>query len=234
VGNRGKQYREKKKVITANTQFQLEKAIELAKNAGFAKFDESFDVALRLNVNPKYSDQMVRGTAVLPAGTGKVVRVAVFAKGEKATEAKNAGADIVGDDDLVAKISEGFLDFDKVIATPDLMGKVGKLGKILGRRGLMPNPKLGTVTFEVGAAVKEAKGGRVEFKVEKAGIVHLSVGKKSFTAEQLRDNVLSLFETILKMRPASVKGSYVKSFGLSTTMGPGVRVDVNELMGRYK
>jgi large subunit ribosomal protein L1 len=177
---------------------------------------------------------MVRGTAVLPAGTGKVVRVAVFAKGEKATEAKNAGADIVGDDDLVAKISEGFLDFDKVIATPDLMGKVGKLGKILGRRGLMPNPKLGTVTFEVGAAVKEAKGGRVEFKVEKAGIVHLSVGKKSFTAEQLRDNVLSLFETILKMRPASVKGSYVKSFGLSTTMGPGVRVDVNELMGRYK
>ena len=234
MGNRGKQYREKKKVITANTQFQLEKAIELAKNAGFAKFDESFDVALRLNVNPKYSDQMVRGTAVLPAGTGKVVRVAVFAKGEKATEAKNAGADIVGDDDLVAKISEGFLDFDKVIATPDLMGKVGKLGKILGRRGLMPNPKLGTVTFEVGAAVKEAKGGRVEFKVEKAGIVHLSVGKKSFTAEQLRDNVLSLFETILKMRPASVKGSYVKSFGLSTTMGPGVRVDVNELMGRYK
>lgn len=234
MGDRGKKYREKKKTIPANTQVPLEKAIVLAKEGGFAKFDESFDVALRLNVNPKHSDQMVRGTAVLPAGTGKVVRVAVFAKGEKATEAKNAGADIVGDDDLVQKITEGFLDFDKVIATPDLMGKVGKLGKILGRRGLMPNPKLGTVTFEVAGAVKEAKGGRVEFKVEKAGIIHLSVGKKSFTADQLRDNVLSLFETILKVKPASVKGVYVKSFGLSTTMGPGVRVDVNELMGRYK
>ena len=234
MGERGKKYKEKKKAIPANSLFPIEKAIALAKEGGFAKFDESFDVALRLNVNPKHSDQMVRGTAVLPAGTGKLVRVAVFAKGEKATEAKNAGAEIVGDDDLIAKVQEGFLEFDKVISTPDLMGKVGKLGKILGRRGLMPNPKLGTVTFEVGGAVKEAKGGRVEFKVEKSGIIHLSVGKKSFTADQLRDNLLSLFEIILKVKPASVKGVYVKSFGLSTTMGPGVRVDVNELMGRYK
>jgi len=177
---------------------------------------------------------MVRGAVVLPHGTGKKVKVAVFAKGEKIQEAKNAGADYEGAEDLIEQVTGGLEDFDKAIATPDMMAKVGKLGKILGRRGIMPNPKLGTVTFDVASAVKEAKGGRIEFKVEKAGIVHAMVGKKSFTAEQLAANVLTLIETIVKLRPPTVKGSYIKSIGVSTTMGPGARVDLNELLARFK
>lgn len=230
----GKKYNAARATVERNKLYPVEEAISLAKAAGPAKFNESFDVAVRLNVNPKYSEQMVRGTCILPAGTGKEVRVLVFAKGDKANEATAAGADFVGAEDLIEKIEGGFLDFDKAIATPDMMGKVGKLGKILGRRGLMPNPKLGTVTLDVTGAVRESKAGRIEFRVEKAGIVHASVGKKEFTAEQLKDNVLSLVEALVKLRPATVKGVYVKSVGVSTTMGPGAKVDVNDLLARCR
>lgn len=234
MAHEGKQYKKGRAAISREQLYPLEEAVKLARNAGYAKFDESFDVAIRLNVNPKHSDQMVRGAVVLPHGTGKKVKVAVFAKGEKIQEAKNAGADYEGAEDLIEQVTGGLEDFDKAIATPDMMAKVGKLGKILGRRGIMPNPKLGTVTFDVASAVKEAKGGRIEFKVEKAGIVHAMVGKKSFTAEQLAANVLTLIETIVKLRPPTVKGSYIKSIGVSTTMGPGARVDLNELLARFK
>ena len=231
---RGKKYQAGREKVDRNTLYPLEEAIALAKETSFASFDESVDVALRLGVNPKYSDQMVRGSCILPHGTGKPVRVLVFAKGEKAQEAEAAGADFVGDDDLVAKIQEGFLDFDKTIATPDMMSKVGRLGKILGRRGLMPNPKLGTVTFDIENAVKEAKGGRIEFKVEKAGIVHACVGRKSFSNEQLKENFVALVDTIVKLRPASVKGTYLNTVGISSTMGAGVKVEVNELLALFK
>jgi len=234
MAKRGKKYGEARVRVDRDKLYPVEEGISLARSLGFAKFDESFDVAVRLGVNPKYSDQMVRGSCILPHGTGKPVRVLVFAKGEKATEATEAGADLVGAEDLVEKIQGGFLDFDKTIARPDMMAKVGRLGKILGRRGLMPNPKLGTVTFEVTNAVKEAKGGRIEFKVEKARIIHACVGRKGFTDEQLKENVMTLVDTLLKLRPASVKGTYVKSLGLSTTMGPGVKLDVNDLMAKYK
>jgi large subunit ribosomal protein L1 len=226
---RGKKYDAARAQVDRGTFYPLEKGVDMARTLGFAKFDESMDVAFRLGVNPKYSDQMVRGSCILPNGIGKTVRVAVFAKGEKALEAEKAGADVVGADDLVEKIQEGFLDFDKAIATPDMMAKVGRLGKILGRRGLMPNPKLGTVTFDVTAAVQEAKAGRIEFKVEKAGIIHACVGRKSFTTEQLVENIRTLADTILKLRPASVKGAYIRSVGISSSMGPGVKIDVNEL-----
>jgi len=235
VGTRGKQYSSKRKVVDPRKVYVLEEAINLARTSNFAKFDESFDMAIRLGVNPKYSEQMVRGACSLPHGTGKPVRVLVFAKGEKAAEATAAGAEVVGGEELIAKIAEEeFLEFDKAIATPDMMAKVGKLGKILGRKGLMPNPKLGTVTFDVANAVKEAKGGRIEFKVEKAGIVHSVVGRKSFTDEQLKENAMTLVETIIKLRPSTVKGTYIKSVGLSTTMGVGVKVDVNELVARFR
>ncbi len=190
-----------------------------------AKFDQTVDAAIRLGVNPKHADQMVRGSVVLPNGLGKTVRVLVFAKGEKQKEALDAGADFAGSDELVEKIKEGWMDFDRVIATPDLMGTVGKLGKILGPRGLMPNPKVGTVTFEVGKAVKEQKAGKVEFRVEKAGIVHSPIGKVSFGSDKLLENLLALMETIIKLKPASSKGTYLKSISLSATMGPGVKVD---------
>lgn len=231
---RGKNYNEARGKSVRAQLYVLEEALDAAKAGAFAKFDESMDVALRLGVNPKYSDQMVRGSCILPHGTGKPVRVLVFAKGEKALEATAAGADVVGADELVEKIQEGFLEFDKAIATPDMMAKVGRLGKILGRRGLMPNPKLGTVTFDVTNAVKEAKGGRIEFKVEKAGIVHACVGRKSFTTEQLKENVIALVDTVVKLRPSSVKGTYVRGIGISATMGAGVKVDTNELLARFK
>jgi large subunit ribosomal protein L1 len=186
-------------------------------------------MAIRLGVNPKHSDQMVRGTVALPHGLGKAVRVLVFAKGEKEKEARDAGADFVGADDLLEKITGGWTDFDKAIATPDMMGTVGKLGKILGPRGLMPNPKVGTVTFEVGRAVKELKAGRVEFKVEKTGIVHTTVGKASFDSQQLKENVLALMEVIIRAKPASSKGTYLKTVAISTTMGPGIKLDPNDL-----
>jgi large subunit ribosomal protein L1 len=191
-------------------------------------------MAIRLGVNPKHADQMIRGTLVLPHGVGKTVRILVFAKGEKEKEAREAGADLVGAEDLVEKISGGWTDFDKAIATPDLMGMVGKLGKILGPRGLMPNPKVGTVTFDVGRAVKELKGGRVEFKVDKTGIVHTTVGKVSFDAEKLKENVLALMDVIVRAKPASSKGTYLKSVAISTTMGPGIKLDPNVLRGATK
>ena len=204
----------------------------MLKETGHAKFDESVDMAIRLGVNPKHADQMVRGTLVLPHGVGKAVKILVFAKGEKEKEAREAGADLVGAEDLVEKINGGWTDFDKAIATPDMMGIVGKLGKILGPRGLMPNPKVGTVTFDVGRAVKELKAGRVEFKVDKTGIVHTTVGKISFDAEKLKENVLALMDVIVRAKPASSKGTYLKSVAISTTMGPGIKLDPNVLEGR--
>ena len=212
----------------------LREAVEMVKRNAQAKFDETVELTANLGIDPKKADQQVRGTVSLPHGTGKPVRVLVFAKGEKLKEAEEAGADIVGSDDLVEKIQQGFLGFDKAIATPDMMSKVGRLGKILGRRGLMPNPKLGTVTFDVATAVREGKGGRIEFKVEKAGIVHACVGRKSFDEEKLKQNIMALYETLTRLRPPSVKGTYVRSIGISTTMGPGVKVDVNEMAARLR
>jgi len=207
--------------------YTVDEACALLKPASFAKFEETVDLAVRLGVNPRHADQMVRGAIVLPHGIGKSKRVLVFAKGEKATEAEGAGADFVGADDLVKKVQEGFLDFDTVIATPDMMGQVGRLGRVLGPRGLMPNPKVGTVTMDVAKAVKEAKAGKIEFRVEKAGIVHVPVGKKSFEAAKLADNVRSLLGALIKAKPSTAKGQYVKSVTLSTTMGVGIKVDPN-------
>lgn len=229
MSTRGKKYEEAKKRIDRNKRYALEMGIQILKDTAKAKFDESVDMAIRLGVNPKHSDQMVRGTVALPHGVGKKVRVLVFAKGEKEKEARDAGADFVGADDLAEKITGGWTDFDKAIATPDMMGTVGKLGKILGPRGLMPNPKVGTVTFEVGRAVKELKAGRVEFKVEKTGIVHTTVGKASFAPEKLKENVLALMDVIIRAKPASSKGTYLKSIAISTTMGPGIKLDPNDL-----
>jgi large subunit ribosomal protein L1 len=229
MSTRGKKYAEAKKKVDRTKRYDLEGGIQLLKETGQAKFDESVDMAIRLGVNPKHSDQMVRGTVALPHGVGKSVRVLVFAKGEKEKEAKDAGADFVGAEDLVEKITGGWTDFDKAIATPDMMGTVGKLGKILGPRGLMPNPKVGTVTFDVGRAVKELKAGRVEFKVDKTGIVHTTVGKISFPAEKLKDNVMALMDVIIRAKPASSKGTYMKSIAISTTMGPGIKLDPNDL-----
>ena len=206
-------------------RYQLDEAVSMVKELAFASFDESVDLAVRLGVDPKHADQMVRGAVVLPHGTGKSIRVLVFAKGEKVAEAEQAGADHVGGDDLVAKINDGWLDFDTVIATPDMMGQVGRLGRVLGPRGLMPNPKVGTVTFDVGKAVKEAKAGKVEFRAEKAGIIHASVGKKSFDADALEQNVRSLVSALVKAKPSAAKGTYLRSITLSSTMGPGIRID---------
>ncbi|KPK15000.1 MAG: 50S ribosomal protein L1 [Myxococcales bacterium SG8_38] len=206
-------------------RYTLNEAVSLVKELAFANFDESVDVAVRLGVDPKHADQMVRGAVVLPHGTGKKNRVLVFAKGEKVGEAEEAGADFVGGDDFVAKITEGWLEFDTVIATPDMMGQVGRLGRVLGPRGLMPNPKVGTVTFDVGKAVREAKAGKVEFRAEKAGIVHAQVGKRSFGDEELVGNVRSLVNALVKAKPAAAKGTYLRSITLSSTMGPGIKVD---------
>jgi large subunit ribosomal protein L1 len=205
--------------------YGLKEAVGLVKQAAHAKFDESVDLALRLGVDPKRADQMVRGTSVLPHGTGKKLRVLVFAKGEKEQEARAAGADYVGADDLMEKIKGGWMDFDQAIATPDLMGAVGKLGKVLGPRGLMPNPKTGTVTFEVGKAIAEIRKGRVEYKVEKAGIVQVPVGKVSFDEQRLYENAHSILESVMKAKPASCKGRYLMSATISSTMGPGVKLD---------
>src|SRR5919198_695927 len=205
--------------------YSLKEAVHVIKQTAYAKFDESVDLALRLGVDPKRSDQMVRGTTVLPHGSGKKVRVLVFAKGEKEQEARQAGAEYVGAEELMEKIKGGWMDFDQAIATPDLMGSVGKLGKVLGPRGLMPNPKTGTVTFDVAKAIADIRKGRVEYKVEKAGIVHVRVGKVSFEAQQLRENAASLLDSVMKAKPASRKGRYLKSVTVSSTMGPGVRLD---------
>jgi large subunit ribosomal protein L1 len=214
--------------------YPVEEALEIVKKLPAAKFDESVDMSLRLGVDPKHADQMVRGAIVLPHGIGKTVRVAVFAKGEKEREAREAGADVVGAEDLVERIQGGWMEFDSTVATPDLMGQVGKLGKVLGPRGLMPNPKLGTVTFDVGRAVREVKAGKVEFRVDKAGNVHVPVGKKSFAADQLVANALALLEAIVRAKPSASKGQYLRSITVSSTMGPGIQVDVQRIANQYK
>ena len=215
--------------IDKKKEYKISEAVELVKKLANAKFDESVDVAVRLGVDPRHADQMVRGTVVLPHGTGKNVRVLVLTRGPKEQEAKEAGADYVGFDEYIKKIQEGWLDFDVVVATPDVMPEVGKLGKILGARGLMPNPKSGTVTNDVGKVVKELKAGKIQFRVDKAGIIHASIGKASFDAQKLIENFKALMSTILRLKPASAKGQYVKSVYLSSTMGPGIKIDRNEL-----
>ena len=213
--------------------YSVEEAMDIVKKAPAAKFDETVDLSIRLGVDPKHADQMVRGAIVLPHGIGKTVRVAVFAKGEKEREAREAGADVVGAEDLVEKVQGGFMDFDSTIATPDLMGQVGRLGKVLGPRGLMPNPKLGTVTFDVARAVREVKAGKVEFRVDKAGNVHVPIGKKSFAQESLVANAMTLLEAIVKAKPAASKGIYLRSITLSTTMGPGIHVDAQRVANQF-
>ncbi len=225
MAKRGKKYRQAIEKIEPGKEYPLNEAVKLAKEIAYANFDETFEIHMRLGVNPKYADQMVRGTLVLPHGTGKSVKVAVIASGDKYKEAEAAGADIVGGEDLVEKIQGGWLDFDALIATPDMMRHVGKLGRILGPRGLMPNPKAGTVTFDVANAVKELKAGRIEYKVDKTGIVHNAIGKKSFSEDQLIDNAKAYIQTIIKAKPASAKGRYIHSIYISTTMGPGIKVD---------
>ena len=221
----GKQYAKAVARREEGKAYSVEEAVALARSVAWAKFDETVDLAVRLGVNPKYADQMVRGAVVLPHGIGKSIRVAVFAKGEKEREAREAGADVIGAEDLVEKVQGGFMEFDTTIATPDLMGQVGRLGKVLGPRGLMPNPKLGTVTFDVARAVREAKAGKVEFRVDKAGNVHVPVGKRSFSAENIAANALAVIEAIIRAKPAAAKGTYLRTLTLSTTMGPGVKID---------
>ena len=220
--------------VKADNPYTLDEAIGVLKAMPGAKFDESVDLSFRLGVDPKHADQMVRGAVVLPHGIGKTVRVAVFAKGEKDREARDAGADVVGAEDLVERVQGGWMEFDTAVATPDLMGQVGRLGKVLGPRGLMPNPKLGTVTFDVGRAVREAKAGKVEFRVDKAGNVHTPIGKHSFGAAQLAANGMALIEAIVRAKPAAAKGVYLRSLTLSTTMGPGVPVDALAVANLFK
>jgi large subunit ribosomal protein L1 len=222
----GKKIRAAQEKIERSKHYSLEEALGLVKESSYAKFDETIDLVINLGIDPRKSDQMVRGSVTLPNGLGRKVRVLVFAKGEKEKEATEAGADFVGAEDLVEKISKGWLDFDKAVATPDMMGLVGKLGKILGPRGLMPNPKLGTVTFDVSKAVREIKAGKVEYKVEKAGIVHVPIGKVSFDVQKLLENAKAVFDSIQKAKPPTSKGKYLKKVSVSSTMGPGITVDV--------
>jgi large subunit ribosomal protein L1 len=225
MAKQGKRIRAARTLIDRSTRYPLEEAVRLAVDCAKAKFDETVEMAVRLGVDPRQADQNVRGTVLLPHGTGKTVRVLVFAKGEKEREAADAGADHVGGEDLVKKISEGWLDFDKTVATPDMMGLVGRIGKVLGPRGLMPNPKVGTVTFDVGKAVSELKGGKVEFRVEKAGIVHVPIGKASFGAVKLVENARAVLQSLMRAKPAAAKGNYLQTIAVCSTMGPGVKVD---------
>ena len=220
--------------IAPDKPYSLDEAIGVLKAMPGAKFDESVDLSFRLGVDPKHADQMVRGAVVLPHGIGKTVRVAVFAKGEKEREAREAGADTIGAEDLVEKVQGGWMDFDTAIATPDLMGQVGRLGKVLGPRGLMPNPKLGTVTFDISRAVREAKAGKVEFRVDKAGNIHTPVGKRSFNEQQLRDNAMALIEAIVRAKPSASKGIYLRSLTVSSTMSPGVPIDAVAVANLFK
>ena len=222
---RSKKYREAAEKIDRNNLYTANEAIALLKSMPEYKFDQTVEAVLRLNVDPRKADQLVRGSVNLPNGTGKTAKVLVFARGPKATEALEAGADIVGDDDLVQKVADGFLDFDSVVATPDMMGKVGRLGRVLGPRGLMPNPKTGTVTMDVAKMVSELKAGRVEYRADRYGICHVPLGKKSFSEQQLVENYAALYTEILRVKPSSAKGKYVKSISVSSTMGPGVKVD---------
>ena len=231
---RGKKYIESEKKIAAGSLNGFDEAVKMALELSYVKFDETVDVAVRLGVDPRHADQMVRGTVILPNGTGKEVKILVFAKGEKEKEALDAGADFVGNDDLVEKIKGGWFGFDKAIATPDMMGTVGKIGKLLGPRGLMPNAKTGTVTFEVARAVNELKAGKIDFRVEKAGIVHVPMGKVSFGVEKIIQNIAAFIETILRLKPASSKGTYLRGIAISTTMGPGVKVDTAFVKDLFK
>jgi len=231
MAKEGKRLTAARQGVDPRKTYPLTEAVKMVKSRAKAKFDETIEVALNLGVDPRHADQMVRGVVNLPNGTGKNLRVAVFAKGAKADEAKKAGADIVGEQDLFETVNGGKIDFDRLIATPDMMGLVGRLGKVLGPRGLMPNPKVGTVTMDVTKAVKDAKGGAVEFRAEKAGIVHAGVGKASFTEQALVENIKALFDSVLKARPAAAKGNYVKKMALSSTQGPGVAVETSTIMG---
>ncbi|MDO8426236.1 MAG: 50S ribosomal protein L1 [Deltaproteobacteria bacterium] len=230
----GKKFEAAKAKVEGGRAYELEKGFELVPQTKVAKFDETVEISGRLGVDPKHPEQMVRGTIVLPHGIGKAVRVLVFAKGEKEAEAKAAGADYIGAEDMIEKVSKGWLDFDAVVATPDIMGAVGKLGKVLGPRGLMPNPKLGTVTFDVKKAVSDLKAGKVEFRVDKQGNIHVPVGKASFGAQKLKENFISLMEAIIKAKPASSKGIYLKSLFVSTTMGPSIKLDAVEVRNMFK
>ncbi len=234
MAKHGKNYNKVVVNLDSTKNYPLEEALKALLEGCYAKFDESIDVAIKLGVDPRHADQMVRSTVVLPNGTGKTERVLVFAKGEKVQEALDAGADYAGGDEYVDKIKEGWLDFDKTIATPDMMGTVGKIGRVLGPRGLMPNAKLGTVTFEVGRVVGEIKAGKVDFKVDKAGIVHSMVGKASFGAEKVRENLLAFVEKIIQLKPSSAKGIYLKNVSISSTMGPGIKLDTLELRALLK
>ena len=229
-----KRYKVADALVDRAKAYTVEEAIATLKQMPGTKFDESVDLSFHLGVDPKHADQMVRGAVVLPHGTGKSVRVAVFAKGEKEREAKEAGADYVGAEDLVEKIQGGWMEFDSTVATPDLMGQVGKLGKVLGPRGLMPNPKLGTVTFDIARAVREVKAGKVEFRVDKAGNAHVPIGRKSFSAEQLAANAMTLIEAVMRAKPAASKGQYLRSLTVSSTMGPGIRADVQRIANLFK
>lgn len=231
---RGKKYSEAVKKANAGTKHGFDEAVRMALDASYAKFDETIDVAVRLGVDPRHADQMVRGTVVLPNGLGKEIKVLVFAKGEKEKEALDAGADFVGNDDLVEKIKGGWFGFDKAVATPDMMGTVGKIGRLLGPRGLMPNAKTGTVTFDIARAVSELKAGKIDFKVEKAGIVHVPMGKVSFGVEKIVQNATAFLETIIRLKPASSKGTYLKGIAISTTMGPGFKIDTASIKDLIK
>lgn len=222
---RAKRYKEISSKIEGGKFYTLDEALELVHQTATAKFDETVEISVRLGVDPRKADQMVRGTVILPSGTGKNVRVCVLTKGDKEKEAKEAGADFVGSEELIEKIQGGWFDFDVVIATPDVMSMVGKLGRVLGPRGLMPNPKVGTVTFEVGKAIKESKAGKIDFRVDKNGIVHSAIGKKSFTIDQLKQNVQAFMDVINRLKPSAAKGVYIKSISLASTMGPGIKVD---------
>jgi large subunit ribosomal protein L1 len=225
----GKSYVQAKAKVDREKRYPLEDGLKLAKETARAKFDETVEMALRLGVDPRQADQNVRGTVSLPHGMGKAVRVLAFAKGDKEKEAQDAGADFVGSDELIKKISEGWVDFDKAVATPDMMAAVGRIGKILGPRGLMPNPKTGTVTPDIGKAVKEIKAGKLEYRVDKAGIIHIPVGKASFGAEQLIANAVAVLNSILRAKPASAKGNYLRGVTVSTTMGPGIKLDLAQI-----
>jgi large subunit ribosomal protein L1 len=230
----GKKYTESRKKVDVAEKPSISEAVQIIIDASYANFDETVDVAVRLGVDPRHADQMVRGTVVLPNGLGKEVKVLVFAKGEKEKEAADAGADFVGNDDLIEKIKGGWLGFDKAVATPDMMGSVGKIGKLLGPRGLMPNAKTGTVTFDIARAIQELKAGKIDFKVEKAGIVHVPMGKVSFGADKIVQNAIAFLETIIRLKPASSKGTYLKSIAMSTTMGPGIKVDAASIKDLVK
>ncbi|KYG33949.1 50S ribosomal protein L1 [Alkalihalobacillus trypoxylicola] len=229
MANKSKKYQDAVKLIDRDLAYQVEEALELVKKTATAKFDETVEVAVRLGVDPKKADQQIRGAVVLPNGTGKTQTVLVFAKGDKAKEAEAAGADFVGDEDYINKINQGWFDFDVIVATPDMMAQVGKLGRVLGPKGLMPNPKTGTVTFDVEKAVNEIKAGKVEYRVDKAGNIHVPIGKVSFESEKLVENFKTIIDTLMKAKPAAAKGTYVKNVTVASTMGPGVRVNASAL-----